>query len=123
MPSTVVVKMNTCNKTHRITVSMRDDGDMDVEIETDCFNVKDYARRLNRISLEDVTDFCNSKIVAPDIRIALSVPCLCPMGVFNAAWQECGMLSKRLCSRVGSNEIILSGDTLAPDDTESNDVD
>lgn len=103
----MIVKMNTCSKTHKVTVSMREDGDLDVDIETDCPNVKIYADRLKVISVQDATDFAGSRIVDPEVRASLSAPCLCPNAVFDAAWMELGMLAKGLCGRVHSNEIIL----------------
>lgn len=110
MPSTVVVKMNTCNKTHRITVSLRDDGNLDVDIKTDCPNVKHYADNLKVITMDDAVSFTGSKIIDPDIRGPLSAPCLCPNAVFDAAWMELGMLSKGLCKQVKNNEIVLDVD-------------
>ena len=108
MPSTVVVKMNTCSKTHRITVSLRDDGNLDVDIQSDCKNIQIYASKLKVISIEDASSFAGSKIVDPEIRASVSAPCLCPNGVFDAAWMELGMLSKNLCAKVGGNEILLN---------------
>ena len=107
MASRVTVKMNTCSKTHNITATMRDDGDIDIKIESDCRNVQEYARRLTRVTMDDLMSFNESRIVSPECREPLLVPCLCPMGVFNAAWMECGLLSKNLCNRVRSNEIVL----------------
>ncbi|MGN0099152.1 MAG: DUF6951 family protein [Candidatus Methanomethylophilaceae archaeon] len=107
MTSKVTVKMNTCSKTHHITVSMRDDGNMDVKIVSDCPNVQEYARRLTEIDMEDVTSFSGSKVVDPVCRETLSVPCLVPIGVFDAAWMELGLLSKSLGKKAHSNEVIL----------------
>ncbi len=107
MSSKVTVKMNTCSKTHHITATMRDDGDIDIKIESDCKNVQEYARRLTRVSMDDLVSFNASKIVSPECREPLSVPCLCPIGVFDAAWMECGLLSKNLCKNAHCNEIIL----------------
>lgn len=100
--------MNTCGKTHRVTANLRPDGDLDIMIVSDCPNVQQYAERLTCITMDDVIDFSGSKIVDPDIRRSLSAPCLCPNAVFDAAWMELGMLSKGLCNRVHSNEIILN---------------
>lgn len=110
MTSTVVVKMNVCSKTHTIKVSMREDGDLDVDIESDCKNVQEYARRLTMITTEDAADFNNSRIIDPNIRLPLSTTCLCPMGVFSAAWKELGMISKSICKMGHSNEIIMDID-------------
>ena len=68
MPSTVIVKMNTCSKTHKVTVSMRNDGNLDVDIQTDCKNVQHYADHLKLITIDDATNFTGSKIIDPDIR-------------------------------------------------------
>jgi len=107
MPSTVVVKMNTCNKTHKITVSARDDGDMDVKIVTDCDHVQGYADNLTKISMSDITDRHGCKILDPDVAAPLSMTCLVPIGVFDAAWIEVGMLSGALCKKIKSNEIVF----------------
>ena len=107
MPSTVIVNMRTCSHVHRITVSKRDDGDYDVSIESDCPNVQEYAENLKVITDDDLIDMCTSRIHDPEVRHALSATCLCPVGVMNAAWKEAGMLSKTLCSRVHSNDIVL----------------
>lgn len=113
----VEVRMNTCNRKHRVTVSLRDDGDLDVRIETDCPNVEHYAENLTRITMEDAVSFAGSRIEDPEVRGPLSAPCLVPNAVFDAAWMELGMLSKNLCDSVHSNEIILDRNT---PDGESN---
>lgn len=107
MASTVIVDMKTCSHKHKITVSMRDDGNMDVEIVSDCPNIQEYARNLKEITAEDAMDFGRGRINSPDVRASMSATCLCPLGVVNAAWMEMGMLSKSLCKKVHSNEIIL----------------
>lgn len=90
---------------------MRDDGNMDVEIETDCDHIREYAKRLGTISAEDAVSFNGSRIVDPEIRGQMSATCLCPIAVFSAAWQEMGMLSKGMCKKVHTNEIILDPDS------------
>lgn len=107
MSSTVTVKMNTCSKTHHIEVSMRDDGNLDVTIKSDCPNVQEYANRLKTITPDDIVSFSGSKVIDPVCRETLSVPCLVPIGVFDAAWMELGLLSKSLGGKAHSNEIIL----------------
>jgi hypothetical protein len=103
MPSTVIARMNTCYKTDKVTVTLRDDGDLDVKIVSDCPHVQQYAEKLTRITVNDVVDFSKSKVVDPDIRASLSVPCLTPIAVFEAAWLELGMLSKSLAKKVERN--------------------
>ncbi|MCQ2086335.1 MAG: hypothetical protein MJY54_02810 [archaeon] len=115
MVNTVVAHMRTCSKTNKVTVSMRGDGNLDVRIVSDCPNVKDYAEKLKIISVNDVVNFSGSKVVDPDIRSSLSVPCLTPIAVFEAAWLELGMLSKNLSENVGFNSVTFHPDKDATD--------
>ena len=58
-------------------------------------------------AMDDVVNFSESKVVDPVCRETLSVPCLVPIGVFDAAWMELGLLSKSLGKKAHSNEVIL----------------
>lgn len=102
--------MRTCNKTNKVTVWMKDDGNLGVKIVSDCKHVQDYAKKLTEITLNDVVDFNGSKVVDPEIRACLSVPCLTPIAVFEAAWLETGMLSKTLVKNVGQNMVTFHPD-------------
>lgn len=110
MTNTVVAHMNTCYKTNKVTVWMKDDGNLGVRIVSDCPHVRDYAKKLTEISVDDVVNFAGSKVVDPDIRATLSVPCLTPIAVFEAAWLELGMLSKTLVNNVGQNTVTFHPD-------------
>lgn len=103
--------MKTCEKRSRIIVTMRDDGDMDVEIQTDCEHVREYAERLKTISMTDALTFNGSRIVDSEVRGEMSATCLCPIAVFSAAWKEMGMLSESMCKKVQTNEIVLDPDS------------
>lgn len=107
MPSKVIVNMRACSHAHTITVSMRDDGDLDVDIVSDCPHIQEYAKRLKVITMDDAANFAGSRIVDPEVRAPVSATCLCPIGVFTAAWKELGMMSKSLCSKVHENDIVL----------------
>ena len=86
----VIVKMKFCNKTHRITVKMKDDGDLSLHVATDCPEVKYYAECLgDTITMEDITDISSSRIMSPE----------------NLAWLETGMMSKKLAKDVKENVI------------------
>lgn len=111
MTNTVVAHMKTCFKTNKVTVWMKDNGNLGVKIISDCEHVRDYAKNLTEISMNDVVSFKDSKIVDPDIRAPLSVPCLTPIAVFEAAWLELGMLSKNLVKNVKENVITFHPDT------------
>lgn len=110
MVNTVVANMKTCHKTNKVTVWMKDDGNLGVKIVSDCPHVRDYASKLTEITVNDVVSFAGSKVVDPDVRASLSVPCLTPIAVFEAAWLELGMLSKSLVTDVGENSVSFFPD-------------
>ncbi|MBO4552745.1 MAG: hypothetical protein J5673_06055 [Candidatus Methanomethylophilaceae archaeon] len=110
MTNTVVAHMKTCHKTNKVTVWMKDDGNLGVKIVSDCPHVRDYASKLTEITMDDVVSFAGSKVVDPDIRASLSVPCLTPIAVFEAAWLELGMLSKNLVNQVKDNSVSFHPD-------------
>lgn len=105
IPSTVTVKMNTCGKTHKVTAALRDDGDIDITIESDCEKIQDYGRRLQRITPMDAMDFSSSRINDPEVRGNISAPCLITSAVFDVSWMELGLLSKNLCNKVKTNSL------------------
>ena len=89
---------------------MKDDGNLGVKIVSDCPHVRDYASKLTEITVNDVVSFAGSKVVDPNVRASLSVPCLTPIAVFEAAWLELGMLSKSLVTDVGENSVSFFPD-------------
>ena len=104
--ATVLVKMNFCDFTHRITVTQRDDGDLDVHIVSPCEHVRDYAKNLGKvITIADVTDLNGSRVFDPEVLKPLTLTCLTPKGGIDAAWLELGMLSASRAKEVGHNEI------------------
>lgn len=107
MSSTIFVNMNTCGRTAKVIVSKREDGDLDVRIESDCQNIQEYARRLTRMTEMDVIDFSNSIVNRAGVRDPLTATCLCPLGVIYAASMELGMMSKRLGQSVHADEIVI----------------
>lgn len=92
--------MKMCDKTAWVTVRQRDDGDLDVIIESDCTDVATYGRNLTRITMNDAVDYGASAINSMDNRQNLSPHCLVPSAVFDAAWLELGMISKSLMKKV-----------------------
>ena len=111
MATTTIAQMNTCERTAKVTVSLRDDGDLDVKIESDCDVVMSYAERLGgRISEMDVYNFQQSKINSDEIRGNLTATCLVPNAIYNAAFMELGMLTKSLAKKVKQNTVVLDID-------------
>lgn len=101
MTSEIMIRMPICDKSVRVRVTARDDGDMDVEIESDCPSIDHYAESLGRITMDDITNFEDSRINKEDIRGNMSMICLTPIAVYQAAWMECGMMSKRIYGKTG----------------------
>lgn len=107
MPSVIYVNMNTCDRSARISVSRRDDGDFDVSIESDCENVQRYAERLTTMTEMDIIDFSNSVVNRSGVHDMLTATCLVPMGVVYATSMEAGMMTKRIGDRVHADEIVI----------------
>ena len=63
MASTVDVDMQSCDRKARVTVSMREDGDLDVSIESDCDVVRGYGERLKKIAAMDSSDLRIASII------------------------------------------------------------
>lgn len=103
--ATVTAHMRTCGKTHKVTVVMNGDGNFDVKMESDCPRVILFGERLKYVTMEDISDFDNSRINKREFRGDVSPPCLSPIAVLNAAWLEAGMLSQSLVKRVKENTI------------------
>lgn len=104
--ATVTVNMRFCEFVHRVTVALRDDGDLDVEIDSPCDNVRDFAKNLGGVlTMADVTERAGSRLTDPDILQPLTLTCLVPNGIYSAAWLELGMLARSRAELVGFNEV------------------
>ena len=102
----VVVHMNFCKKTHKITVKQKGEGDFSLHVATDCPEVKEYAKMIgDTLTLEDLTDIRNSRIFSYDNLERVTPTCLAPNGIINAAWLEAGMMSKGLAKNVEENTV------------------
>lgn len=103
--ATVVVRMKFCGKTHKITVKMKDDGDLSLHVATDCPEVKHYVQSClgDTLTMDDVTDIKKSRVLNPDNLEKITMTCLAPNGIINAAWLELGMLSASRAKEVGCN--------------------
>ncbi len=103
--ATVDVDMLSCDRKARVTVRMRNDGDLDVSVDTDCDIVRGYAERLKTISAEDVYGFEHSRINRDDIRGQLTPTCLVPIAIYDAAFLELGMMTESLARKKGRNSV------------------
>ena len=100
--------MKACEREARVTVSLRDDGDLDVTIESACDVVMGYAERLGgRITAMDVYGFQQSRINSDEVRGNLTPTCLVPNAIYNAAFLELGMMTRSLAEKAGENIVEL----------------
>jgi len=104
--ATVVVRMNFCGKTPRITVEQKDDDGLSLKVESDCPEVMYYAQSIgDTITMEDVTSLETSKVLSPENLSKITLTCLAPNGILNAAWIETGMMSASLAKQVKENTV------------------
>ncbi len=105
--ATVVVRMKFCNKTHKITVKMKDDGDLSLHVATDCPEVKHYVESClgDTLTMDDITDIQKSRVLDPKNLQKVTMTCLAPNGIINAGWLELGMLSASRAKEVKENVV------------------
>lgn len=108
--ATVLVNMPICDKIHQVTVTMREDGDTDVQISSDCIKVQEYGQNLGRLNIMDLSSITLSRIMDPRLVERLTPTCMVPVAVFNAAWVEAGMISRSLTKQVGISSIEFQED-------------
>ena len=101
MTSIIESKMTICDKYIRVTTDQKDDGTIGIKIESDCDALKGFSENLTCITMDDILNFETSKINKENIRGNMSMICTAPIMVYQAAWMECGMLSKRIFPKMG----------------------
>ena len=108
--ATVVVNARFCDKIHRISVILREDGDLDLHVDSDCGHVTQYVDNIGSvISMADVTDRDGSKVFDPKNQEPLTLTCLAPIAILDAAWLELGMMSKSRALQIKCDEISFEG--------------
>ncbi len=108
----VRVRMRVCDKVHEIEVTQRDDGLLDVHIESDCIKVWEYGRDMGPLSMDDLGSITQSRIMDPLLVEHLTPTCMAPVAVFNAAWLEAGMISRSFALRAGENTLEFLDDNV-----------
>jgi hypothetical protein len=86
--------MNICEKVHTITVTTNENGNYDVHIATDCPNVKEFSEGLTDLTMDDLVDKVNSRVINRYRTVKMSANCAVPSGVLSAAWLEAGMIAR-----------------------------
>ena len=101
MASTIESRMTICDKYIKITADQKEDGTIGIKIESDCDALKGFSENLTSITMDDILNFETSKINKENVRGNMSMICTAPIIVYQAAWMECGMLSKRIFPKMG----------------------
>lgn len=88
-----------CDNETIIIVNDLREGKVAIEIESDCPNIMRFAEMLTEADMRDLTDFEDNRILDLAAQAGLTTTCLVPAAVFNCAWVELGMMSKRLAMK------------------------
>jgi hypothetical protein len=106
----VKVRMKVCDNTHIIEVTQDQEGGYDLRIESTCPKAVALAESLKKLTMEDLVDKRNGRIHRTFIESDMSSNCLVASGIVTAAWLEAGLISKRLMSSKGANDVEYIGD-------------
>jgi len=96
MVSKVRVDATICDNTTTVTVKDVGGGRVSIEIDTNCASVAHFASLLKDANVDDLTDWTNNRILDLASRSGLTTTCLVPTAIFNCAWVELGMISRKL---------------------------
>lgn len=97
--------MNICDKTTTIEVTTAEDGTYNVKVITPCDNVREFANGLENLTLSDLTDKMNGKVINRFREVKMSANCAVPSGLLSAAWLEAGMIAQSRARSKKGNEI------------------
>ena len=96
MPSSVRLDTRICSHETTVTAIDKGDGTVDIEIQSDCSSIMEYAKRLKSADTKDLTEWKGSRVLEAADEAGLTTTCLVPTAVFNCCWVEVGMISKTL---------------------------
>jgi hypothetical protein len=105
MTSTVRVNQRLCNFVTTVRATDQEDLTYRIEVDSPCERVRRFAEGLEVLTLEDISDWPNSKVQRRMVEAKLGASCLAPSGIMNAARVEAGLVSKSLALEVGSISI------------------
>jgi hypothetical protein len=96
MVSKVKVDVPICSHETIVTARDKGDGNVEIDIESDCPSVAHFARLLHSANMDDLTEWNNNRIFDLASRSGLTTTCLVPTAIMNCAWVELGMISRSL---------------------------
>ncbi len=104
MATKVVVDMPICGYKAVIRAE-KCDSTVKIDIECDCEHVRTYNELIDEVTMEDLINITNTKIIG--MAKVLTPSCLVPCGIMNAAGVEMGLISKSLALRMHELRIIF----------------
>ncbi len=110
MTSVIETNMSICDKRLKVTADLRDDGTIGIKVESDCDALKHFSEHLTSVNIDDVTNFETSTINKEQIRGNMSMICVAPIMVYQAAWMELGMMSRSIYPKSGPITIDMGKD-------------
>ncbi|MFA5311878.1 MAG: hypothetical protein WC375_01010 [Methanomassiliicoccales archaeon] len=105
MTSKVKVHMNICDRITTIEVNASADGTYDVHVISPCAHVREFAKGLEKLTLTDIIDKKDGKVINRFREVKMSANCSVPAGLLNAAWLEAGMIAQSRARKEKGNEI------------------
>jgi len=101
MTSVIESNMSICDKKIKVTANKKDDGTIDIRIESDCQAIEGFSENLTNITMDDIMNFETSRINKEEVRGNMSMICVAPIMVYQAAWMEMGMMSTKIYPKCG----------------------
>jgi hypothetical protein len=96
----VRVNMRLCNFVATVEATELDDLTYQMRVESPCEKIQKFVMGLENLTLEDISDWPNSKVQKRMLEMKLGASCLVPSGIMNAARLEAGLISKSLAGEV-----------------------
>ncbi len=97
--------MNVCEKITEIRALDNGDGTFSIQVDSPCPNVREFARTLEVLTMDDLTDKTSSRVLDRMRTTKMSANCLVPAGILSAAWVEAGLIARSRALGKGSNEV------------------
>lgn len=105
MTSKVKIEMKVCDRTTEVRATDNGDGTFSIDVTSPCPNVQEFARTLEVLTMEDLTDKAHSRVFDRMRVVKMSANCLVPAGMLSAAWVEAGLIARSRALGMGSNEV------------------
>jgi len=97
--------MKVCDRTTEFEAIDNGDGTFGIKVDSPCPNVQEFARTLEVLTLQDLTDKANGRVFDRMREVKMSANRLVPAGLLSAAWVEAGLIARSRALGMGANEV------------------